>query len=339
MNAAVIGMGPHGYRTVDTLQRIPAVNIAAVVDKSPQVREAVQNKYAGITTYSGAGELFATGGIDLCCVVTNSPTHADLAISAMEAGIKRILVEKPMAGSVAECDLMIQTAERLGARLSVNQSRRFDPLYMWLGEKIQSGDWGKPRAMFMQRPGIGLGCLGTHSYDVPGQITGQTLQQVIGWVDPVRGKNPRGDQFVDPGGQTIMVFEDDFRVTINQIEDGAGPSSVEIDLTRARIRICEVTPILEIIERDLSVIPGPGRPPKYYPGEYPEDLSICPDIFQMLQGALENLISDDPLICKPEYGRQALEVMTATYLSHERGNVPVDIPLKQDERERWFPVT
>ena len=60
-------------------------------------------------------------------IVTPPTTHAQLAIDAMEKGAN-VLVEKPMAMRVDECDRMIATAERHGRRICVDHNRLFDPV-------------------------------------------------------------------------------------------------------------------------------------------------------------------------------------------------------------------
>ena len=60
----------------------------------------------------------------------------------------------------------------------------------------------------------------------------------------------------------------------------------------------------------------------------------------MISGCLEGLISDEPMISDGVHGRSSVEILVATYLSHQRGNVPVALPLKDPkELELWLPVT
>ena len=74
-------------------------------------------------------------------VVTPPSTHARLAIAAMERGAN-VLVEKPMAMSVAECDRMLETARRFGRRICVDHNRLFDPVILRARAYVDSGRIG-----------------------------------------------------------------------------------------------------------------------------------------------------------------------------------------------------
>jgi hypothetical protein len=93
-------------------------------------------------------------------------------------------------------------------------------------------------------------------------LTGEELTTVHGWVDPVRGSNPRGSNYRDPGGMIIATTASSTRYIHEQAEDGAGPSSMVIATTGAQIAVDEHRGSIEILARDLSVKPGPGRPPR-----------------------------------------------------------------------------
>jgi predicted dehydrogenase len=245
----------------------------------------------------------------------------------MKAGVRRLLVEKPMACSLAECDRILEMAQETNTRVAVDHGRRHASVYQWLRSRIASGDWGQVRAIWMQRPDIGLGCNGTHSFDVAMYLAGAGATRVTGWVDPPIKKNPRGEQFVDPGGLVVMELANGVRASVAQIEDGAGPTSLEIDLTAARVRYCERKGTVEVIARDLSVKPGPNRPAVFNESELPADVSGKLDMGAMIAGCLRDLASNEPLASDARHGRAAVEVLVAAYLSSSRGNIPVALPL------------
>ena len=101
-----------------------------------------------------------------------------------------------------------------------------------------------------------------------------------------------------------------------QLEDGAGPMSADIHLTAGRIRLDERFGTIEIIERDLSVKPGPNRPPVLTRVEPPEGLSANSPLPTMVRGCLDDLLSDRPGADGSD-GRASTEVLVATYLSHD----------------------
>lgn len=337
--AAVIGLGPHGHRVVEALGDVGGVELAAVVDRRD---DALTSTKIPETTarLRSTDELWSLGELDLVCITTNGPSHAALAIQAMNHGVRRLLIAKPMACSPAECDEIIKLAQSTKTRVAVDHIRRHSPIYVWLRDRIASGDWGAVRCVWTQRPGIGLGCLATHSFDTVRFLTGLNAKSVSAWVDdPVRS-NPRGAEFVDPGGLVVIDLGRGARAVVAQIEDGAGPASVEIDLTAGRVRLDEKSGEVEVLERDLSVTPGPGRPAAYRRAAVPAELSAKVDMRQGLAAMLGQLLSDGPLDCEAAHGRASIEILAAAHLSQRRGNAPVALPDDSVELQQlWLPVT
>ena len=289
LKAAVIGAGPHGLRIVGVLAEMARVELVAVVDRRAEALAAPLPE--GVARLQSSEELFARGDIDLVCIATNGPSHAKLALAAMDAGVRHLMIEKPMACSLAECDAIIARARQTGTRITVDHVRCYAPAYLWLREQIASGRWGDLKTIWMQRPGIGLGCNAVHSFAAITMLAGVPVERVTGWVDPPVGKNPRGAEFVDPGGLVVLELAGGVRAVVAQIEDGAGPMSADIHLTAGRVRLDERFGTIEIIERDLSVKPGPNRPPVLTRVEPPEGLSANSPLPTMVRGCLEDLLS------------------------------------------------
>lgn len=91
-----------------------------------------------------ADELINASDISAIYIATPPSTHADYAIRAMRAG-KDVLVEKPMAMSVAECDAVTAVQAETGRKLCVAYYRRALPRFEKLREIVQQGDIGELR--------------------------------------------------------------------------------------------------------------------------------------------------------------------------------------------------
>ncbi len=85
--------------------------------------------------------LLASPEVDAVLISTPHHLHAPLAIRAAEAG-KHVVVEKPMATSVAECDRMMDAADRYGVVLSVCYCQRFDPRVQRARALLEAGALG-----------------------------------------------------------------------------------------------------------------------------------------------------------------------------------------------------
>jgi UDP-N-acetyl-2-amino-2-deoxyglucuronate dehydrogenase len=86
-------------------------------------------------------ELLAHPAVHVICICTPSGQHAAQTIVAAQAG-KHVLVEKPMALSLADADAMIAACAQAGVKLGVVLQRRAEPLFQRIQRAIQAGDLG-----------------------------------------------------------------------------------------------------------------------------------------------------------------------------------------------------
>lgn len=106
----------------------------------------------GVRTYEMPQELIADADVDVVLVALPTVLHTSVTIAAVEAG-KHVLVEKPMALNVADCNRMISAAETANRVLMVAQCIRFWPQYVKIKELLAAGNIGAPRAVHLRRLG------------------------------------------------------------------------------------------------------------------------------------------------------------------------------------------
>ena len=145
LNIAIIGTGNisvmhlRGYLTFPDRCRI-----VALVDIFPEKAEAKKAEYhlEGATVYSSHRDLSSRTDIDLVSICTPPYTHAEIAIDCMKAGMD-VIVEKPMAASLQECDRIIQTELETGRTLSAVAQNRFRTPVMNLKKLLEQELIGK----------------------------------------------------------------------------------------------------------------------------------------------------------------------------------------------------
>jgi predicted dehydrogenase len=96
--------------------------------------------------YTRAADLLADPDIDAVYIATPVHLHLPQTLAAARAG-KHVLVEKPMARSVAECDQMIAACRARGVRLEVAYYRRFYPMVRRIKELAAAEEIGQPLAV------------------------------------------------------------------------------------------------------------------------------------------------------------------------------------------------
>jgi predicted dehydrogenase len=123
VRTAVIGVGYLGRHHARILSSLPGAELVAVVDTNVARANEVASA-SGTAPLTDYRDLI--GKVDAVTVAVPTALHREVALPFLAAGV-HVLVEKPMAHSVAEADDMIQTAARAGATLAVGQTERFNP--------------------------------------------------------------------------------------------------------------------------------------------------------------------------------------------------------------------
>ncbi|HMO27334.1 MAG TPA: Gfo/Idh/MocA family oxidoreductase, partial [Tepidisphaeraceae bacterium] len=125
-----------------------AIRLAAVCDTNPAAARAraADMGLPESAVYTDPMKMLRDAPIDAVDLCTTHASHAELTLAAAHAG-KHVLVEKPMACSMAECRAMIDAHAKAGTTLMVAQMQRFEPRYVALKRLIDSGQIGRINAV------------------------------------------------------------------------------------------------------------------------------------------------------------------------------------------------
>lgn len=140
LRVAVVGAGYVATHHLAALKRLDFVEIVGVCDTHLPAAEALARKFGGIAT-TRLADLSATSP-HVVHVLTPPASHAAVALEALDMGC-HVLVEKPMADSVADCEAMIAKAREKQLILGVNHSDLFDPVVMKALDVARSGRIGE----------------------------------------------------------------------------------------------------------------------------------------------------------------------------------------------------
>jgi UDP-N-acetyl-2-amino-2-deoxyglucuronate dehydrogenase len=142
IGAAVIGLGKVASAHIDALASSPRSRLVAVMDADPERAGAFAARL-GVRACTDVEALLADADVRMVSICTPHPTHAALAIRAAESG-RHVLVEKPMAISLADCDAMIRAAAEHDVRLGVVSQRRLYEPVLRMRDAIAGGRIGRP---------------------------------------------------------------------------------------------------------------------------------------------------------------------------------------------------
>ncbi len=136
---AVAGAGLIGRRHLEEIQRSSSAEPASIVDPFPAAAEVARE--FGVPLYSSLAELFERDRPDGVILATPNQLHADGGLECVEAGVP-VLVEKPLADSVASGTKLVEAAEAATVPLLTGHHRQHSPIMARAREVIQSGRLG-----------------------------------------------------------------------------------------------------------------------------------------------------------------------------------------------------
>jgi len=139
MRLCIAGEGAIAGKHLDALARIDGVDVVSIAggnaDDTAQVAAA-----RGIPFWSlDLAEAIGQPDVEAVVLTTPTPLHAGQATLAMEAG-KHVLVEIPMADSLADAEAVVAAQQKSGLTAMVCHTRRFNPSHQWIHDRVERGE-------------------------------------------------------------------------------------------------------------------------------------------------------------------------------------------------------
>jgi len=142
IKSGLIGCGKVAHIHAAALQAIPGSKLTAVCGTSMERTRQFADKY-GIAAYDDPAKMARESGIDVVSVCSPHPQHAVPAAICAKAGI-HVIVEKSMASTLRDCDIMIAAAREGRVKLGTVCQRRFFPPCQRIRHAIDAGKIGRP---------------------------------------------------------------------------------------------------------------------------------------------------------------------------------------------------
>lgn len=333
LKAAIVGSGFVAQkRHIPSFVRLREdVLLCALCDLNQGLATEVAKKFGIKHVYSNLSDMLSKEDLDIVDICTPPNAHATVAIEAMEQGCN-VLMEKPMALSVPDCDKMISSAKKSGVKLSVVHNQKFYPPFIKAEEQVAAGAIGKIMGMRV------LSLTNRNEYMVyenhwvhklPGGVIGETgphtVYMSLAFMDDVRDVSVHARKTLD----YPWILYDDYRIELEGTEittsiyvSHAGDyTSSEVDLFGAegvikiylesmlltQSKLGELKPTsaaLYSLSTAGQIVKGVASNVSRVAFRRP---MLGHDI--MIERFVDSIINDQPVPVAPEEGRETVRVM------------------------------
>lgn len=155
ISVGVVGCGYWGPNLARNFKALPSCTLRAMCDASESRLEHMRSLYPDVEGVTDYEHLLNGMGLDAVVVATPVKYHFALAKASLLAG-KHTFIEKPMASSAAECEELIEIAERNGLVLMVGHTFLYSAPVRKIAEIVEAGDLGEIRYINSRRLNLGL---------------------------------------------------------------------------------------------------------------------------------------------------------------------------------------
>lgn len=360
LRVGIVGCGRAADLHARAVGKCGCAELAAVCDRDEETASRFGSRHSA-QSFTDLTDMLAEAALDVCMICTPHPRHAEPALQALEGGV-HVLIEKPMAPTLKECDAMINAADASGLKLGVVSQRRFYPAVQRVWNAVQEGRIGRPilgevrmlgwrdRAYYDSDPwrgswnGEGGGVLvnqAPHQLDI--------LQWLMGPIEMLQGSwrnlnHPYIEvddtaaavlHFRNGGLGVVLVSNSQKPGLYGKVHiHGENGASVGVQTDSGAMFIAGMSEITEPPRNDLWTIPGEEA---LIEARNEEDARLFAEIdptvyFHHLQDMdfFEAVIEDRKPLVDGREGRIAVEIFTAVYRS-TRDLKPVRFPVENDD--------
>ncbi len=324
LRVAILGVGRMGRRHIEAVRRVH-LDLVGVFDLSAASLESARAE-ASVppeALFGDSSALFEKTNPECVIIATTADSHCELTCLAAERGARFVLVEKPMAVSLNECDRMIETCAKHGTRLAVNHQMRFMEQYTLPKELGSTDAYGGLASMTVVAGNFGFSMNGIHYFEAFRYLTNESMATVSAWFSSENVSNPRGAQFEDRAGCIRAETQSGKRLYMDLGSDQGHGVHVVYGCRNGFIAIDELSGRLHSVVREERHRALPTT--RYGMPAIESDFAIAPaDVIEPSADVLRALLAG-PGSVSGEDGRQAIAVLVAAYQSAESGGAPVRI--------------
>ena len=362
-NVSIAGCSRVAHLHAKAIRNIPNARLAGVWNRTTIKAEDFAAQYK-TNAFTDVSRMVKQNRSDLVIVCNAHPYHKQPAVEAALAGAN-VLVEKPLASDLNDCDDIIKTCEDCHVKLGVVSQRRWYESSQRVRNAIEEGKIGKPvlavvtmlgwrdKAYYDSDP-----WRGSWETEGGGVLVNQSPHQLdlllwyMGEIDEIYGlwRNLNHPYIeVDDTALAIIKFRSgaigNILVSNSQRPGlygkvhihGESGSSIGVQTDGGAMFIAGRTGVAEPPVNDLWTVPGEENLLKQWLIDDTETFNSCDPTVRYIQCQIEDFLQSladgkDPAVTGRD-GRRTVELFTAIYRS-TRDNMPVKFPLKPENTIR-----
>jgi predicted dehydrogenase len=162
LTASVVGCGKGGQLSLQALAESEFYEPIAAADLRSEISDELQRKFPGLRIFADFREMFATCPTDLVCVSTYPPTHEEIAVEALKLPLEAILVEKPIADTVASGRRILDLVKQRRIPLAIPHGLMVKRCPLEIIERRRNGEIGELKLIEIQSPQFDIISAGIH---------------------------------------------------------------------------------------------------------------------------------------------------------------------------------
>ena len=313
------------YRHVAGTEPVAVCDI--VPEKLDDFRRTWDDVLPDVRGYTDYREMLAREQLDVISVATPDDRHAQIVVDAVDAGVRGIVCEKPIASTLADADRMIAAVEAAGIPMLVDHTRHWIFPWVQVAEVISSGEIGEvqrivanqggPRAMLFRN--------GTHMFDTILWYAGGAPTAVYAIAEagfenhPPRYASDGGhDPDTDPAMSVVVEFDNGVRAFWNMCKTMPQVFTLEVFGTAGIARVGDSDNATVTVQNERGFQPRSLPRPHYTLGH----IAGCVDEMVQLihHGGRPSMDG--------RTSRQVVEVLLAALHSQHAGNARITLPIR-----------
>jgi predicted dehydrogenase len=322
------------YSHASAIAAIPDLEIVAGCDILESARTVFHDRWSirwpNLRVYDDYRAMFEAERPELAVVVTPDHLHAAVVQAAVDAGVRGIFCEKPLATTLAEADAIIDAVRGAGVTMNVNYTRRWYPEFVEARRLVRAGELGPLSQIVVQMGGPRSMLFRNHTHAIDLIDFLADSEPVWVWAELERGFEAYGtayagdggnDPATEPGANYYIAYENGVRAYLTGMKDTVGlDTSVSLTGPTARLVVdLEGIRLHSVRHEDIRTKPGVTTIQRVTPRWTVAGMQAA--VLDLVTAMDEGRDPASP----PEAARVTVAITQAILESQARGNVKVQL--------------